>query len=105
MNVYDLPTTLAADPLWNICLSPGEQWTLGQRDFSSTERGQRRKWPADFPREEPISGMLVFYVTRDEVDLRDLSRKRKSPRGRAMSRMQSLAYGVAYPEGHEFEPK
>lgn len=86
-----------------IHLPPGHQWTLGQRDFTPTRKGQKLSWPSEFPKRGPIPETLVFIVTEEEVDLREFSRPGPGhPRGRS-SNLQDLAHRLSFSHGREFE--
>lgn len=86
-----------------VRLVPGEQYTLGQRQFSEERPGLRMSWPKKLPRdvEGPIPESFVAIVSSDPVDLRDFAQKRRGePRGDA-SQLERLAYHLAYAQGRD----
>lgn len=86
-----------------IRLATGEQYTLGQHQYSDDRPGLRMSWPKGLPRDldGPITESFVSIVTSDPVDLRDFAHARRGePRGNA-SQLEMLARHLAYAQGRD----
>ncbi|KAI7781025.1 uncharacterized protein LA080_015259 [Diaporthe eres] len=102
INVSGKISHISGSSPLGICIEQGGNWTLGQGD-RGTQNGLKLSWPGNFPRRRAIPETLVFFVTGIEVDLRDFARKRGPGSRGSMSKLQSLAFGLAFPASRDME--